>query len=201
MEKRILIYTAITGEYEKPRNDIQVETLDLFKDPMRSARMHKCLTPDFWKYDYSIWIDGNTSLKVKPEFLINELGDDDILVYQHWRDCTYDEGKEEILECLGKPEEVKMIETQMKKYRDEGMPEHNGLAATTYVIRRHTKPVEAFNNLWWSEICLGSKQDQLSFNYCVWRLGIKLRYFKEKHFDIHKINSNFNYYKHNDKVS
>lgn len=197
---KILVHTAITGEYEKPRNDIRVETLELFKDPMRSARMHKCLTPDFWDYDYSIWVDGNTSIKTPVAKLINELGEDDILVYKHWRDCTYEEAIAEI-GCAENQEEIDDIEKQMEKYRKEGFPEHCGLGATTYVIRRHNKKIEEFNNMWWAEICKGSKQDQLSFNYCVWRLGIKLRYFEEEHFDIHKINSHFNYFNHNDYVN
>ena len=196
---KILVYTAITGGYEKPREDIRVETLDLFKDPMRSARMHKCLTPDFKEYDFSIWIDGNTSLKVTPEFLIKELGDNDILVYSHWRDCIYDEATAEKEECIAlkKPiEEIKAIDNQMLRYRKEGYPEHNGLAATTYVIRRHTEAVDDFNNLWWAEICRGSKQDQLSFNYAAWKLGTRIKYFEEKHFDIHRDNKYFNYKPH-----
>ena len=115
---KILVYTAITGGYEKPREDIRVETLDLFKDPMRSARMHKCLTPDFKEYDFSIWIDGNTSLKVTPEFLIKELGDNDILVYSHWRDCIYDEATAEKEECIAlkKPiEEIKAIDRELEE--------------------------------------------------------------------------------------
>lgn len=196
---KILTYTSITGGYERPRSDVRVRTLDPFKDPMRSARMHKCLTPDFEEYDFSIWIDGNTSLKVTPEKLIEELGDADILVYKHWRDCTYDEALAEI-GLTQTQDEIDDILSQMQRYRAEGFPTHFGLAATTYVIRRHNKEVEKFNNYWWAEICRGSKQDQLSFNYCAWKLGIKIKYFKESHFDIHKNNSNFNYVNHGEKI-
>jgi len=202
MKDKILLYTAITGNYEQPRDDIRVETSDLFKLSVRDARMHKCLTPDFDKYDYSIWIDGNTSLKVSPEFLIKELGDADILVYSHWRDCVYDEGRvvEKIVD--GKHGEFEAIMYQMIRYKEEGYPNHNGLAATTYVIRRHNKAVAAFNNLWWAEISKGSERDQLSFNYAIWKLGnIKLKYFEEKHFDIHRDNTYFNYVLHNEKLT
>lgn len=196
---KILVYTAITGNYDEPRDDIRVETLDLFKDPMRSARMHKCLPPDFDEYDFSIWVDGNTALKVAPEEIIKELGDADILVYSHWRDCVHDEATAETEECiaLGKPqEEIDVIATQMGRYRKEKYPEHSGLAATTYVIRRHNERVRQFNYIWWAEICMGSKQDQLSFNYACRKAGVKLKYFEEKHFDIHKINNYFKYKPH-----
>jgi len=192
MNNRILIYTSITGGYEQPRNDIRVETKDLFRDPRRSARQHKCLIPDFWEYDYSIWVDGNTSLEVTPGELIAELGDADILVYKHWRDCIYDE-------AYSLPKS-KTIDDQMCRYKSFGYPEKNGLAATTYLIRRHNFAVEMFNNMWWSEICRGSERDQLSFNYVAWRLkdSIKIKYFKESHIDIHKNNTKFKYKKHNE---
>ena len=188
----ILLYTAITGNFDKPRTDIKVINTELFKDPRRSARQHKCLTPDFWQYNYSIWVDGNTSLKVDPQVLIDELGDADILVYKHWRDCIYDEAA--VLTKAGHNKDI--INNQMNKYILEGYPKHNGLACTTYIIRKHNLKVEEFNNMWWSEICRGSERDQLSFNYVAWRTGINIKYFNESHIDIHKKNTNFNYTEH-----
>lgn len=187
-----MIYTAITGGYEKPRNDILVLTDDPFKDPRRSSRMHKCLPP---KAEYSLWLDGNTSLKVSLDYLISEyLKNCDICVFKHpIRDCIYQEAKA----C----QELKLdawdvIEEQVNRYRAEGYPEHNGLAATTYVLRRHTPQIEALNNMWWAEICKGSKRDQLSFDYCCWKLGIKYNTFSETHKDNFKHNKYFDYYEH-----
>jgi hypothetical protein len=197
---KILLYTAITGDYDKPRDDIRVETIDICKDSMRSSRFTKCVTPDFNNYDFSIWMDGNTTLKVDPQLLIEELGNYDLMVYSHWRDCIYGEAVEELKECLylKKPqEEIDIISEQMNRYKKEGYPSHNGLGVNTYIVRRHTKEIEAFNNAWWVEICKGSKQDQLSLNYTAWKLGIKIGYFKEKHFNIHKENTYFTYYAHN----
>lgn len=191
---KVLIYTAITGDYEQPRTDIQVyglvEEEDRFKDPRRSARRHKCLTPEFWDYEYSLWIDGNTYLDTTIEELIAELGDNDILLYKHWRNDIYEEAA--VLP------ESKVITEQINKYAKEGLPINSGLAATTYIFRRHTQAVEEFNNMWWAEICRGSERDQLSFNYVAWRLKdkVKVKYFDETHYDIHKINTNFKYKQH-----
>lgn len=187
----MIIYTSITGGYEQPRNDILVLSNDPFKDSRRSARMHKCLPP---KSDYSLWIDGNTSLKVSPESLKKFLKTD-IAVFKHpLRDCIYQEA-----EACRSLDDPSIIQEQMSRYRAEGYPEHNGLAATTYVLRRHTPKMEAFNNLWWSEICRGSKRDQLSFNYAAWKLKVEVSYFyKEVWEDNFKHNELFNYKKHNE---
>jgi len=40
------------------------------------------------------------------------------------------------------------------------------------IIRRHTKKIEQFNNAWWAEYCRFSVRDQLSFMYCLDKIGI-----------------------------
>ena len=92
-KKTILIYSAIIGNYDNKRDDIKVFQEDILKDPIRSARYYKCVTPDFYNYDYSIWIDGNTYFKqgITPQLLIKQLGDADIIAFKHWRNCVYNE--------------------------------------------------------------------------------------------------------------
>jgi len=81
---KILLYTAITGGYEQPREDIKVYSEEIMKDPKKSSLFYKSLTPDFDKYDYSIWMDGNTTLKVDPEYLIDKyLKNASIAVLRH----------------------------------------------------------------------------------------------------------------------
>jgi len=193
--KKYKLYTAITGGYEKERKDIEVYTNEIMQDPKKSSLFYKALTPDFEDYEYSIWMDGNTSLKVDPEYLIEKyLKNDDIAVLRHPdRDCTYMEAKtcQELNLDLSDT-----IENQMNRYKGYGFPKDNGLSCTTYILRRHTDKIREFNALWWSEICKGSRRDQLSFDYCLWKLGIKPRWFDTYHFDSHKINPYFNYKLH-----
>ena len=167
------------------------------KDPKKSSLFYKSLTPDFDKYDYSIWMDGNTTLKVDPEYLIDKyLKNASIAVLRHPdRDCIYEEAKT----CQKlKLDSIRTIEEQMTRYREAKYPENNGLSCTTYILRRHTGRVKEFNEKWWAEICKGSRRDQLSFDYALWELGIKPKWFDVYHFDSHKINPYFNYTKHNE---
>ena len=196
---KILVYTAITGGYESPREDIKVFTKEIMVDPKKSSLFYKALTPDFDEYDYSIWMDGNTKLKVPPEYLVGKyLKNASIAVLRHPdRDCIYDEAKT----CLTlNLDSLDVIESQIRRYRKDGYPKDNGLSCTTYILRRHTGKVADFNRIWWEEICKGSRRDQLSFDYALWKAELKPKWFDMYHHDSHKINPYFDYKKHhNDK--
>lgn len=197
---KILLYSAITGGYELPRDDIKVYTKEIMQDPKKSSLFYKALTPDFEKYDYSIWMDGNTELKVDPEYLIEKyLKNASIAVLRHpERDCIYEEAKVCQKLNLDQPE---VIAKQMVRYIEEGYPKDNGLSCTTYILRRHTGKVAEFNRLWWAEICQGSRRDQLSFDYALWKLEMKPKWFDVYHYDSHKINDYFNYKEHANAIS
>lgn len=70
----------------------------------------------------------------------------------------------------------------MERYKKEGMPRNLGLIETNLMVinLRHTA-TRPFFELWKKEIEAGSHRDQLSINYCLWKLGIKHKaIFKEK---------------------
>jgi hypothetical protein len=99
------------------------------------------------------------------------LRDSDIAMFKHYkRDCIYDEAK--VCKKM-KLDDPGIIDRQMAKYKKEGYPAKNGLNEGTIILRRHTKKIEEFNNLWWSEISSGSRRDQLSLNYCLWKLRLR----------------------------
>jgi hypothetical protein len=58
-----------------------------------------------------------------------------------------------------------------------GYPKGKGLSETSAVLRKNTAKIVSFNEAWWSEISRGSRRDQLSFDFLVWKLGIKRRHF------------------------
>lgn len=160
----------------------------IFSDPRRNARYHKA-KPEFDSL-FSIWIDGTVTLVKSPQWLIdNELGDCDMAVFRHMeRDCLYDEAKECIKLNKDKRE---VIEKQVARYQQEKYPAGNGLASTRMVIRRNTPAVRRFNKLWLEEIIHYSLRDQISFNYCVWKAGVRFRYFEGDSLDGRLISSEY----------
>lgn len=191
-----MLYTAIIGNRDLPRTDIKVFSEPLFLDERRTARQYKILSHQYINKDYSLWIDGNIDLKIPeaellPMLIEKYLKDTDIATMIHpTRDCVYQEAETCKELKLDLPE---VIDEQMKKYREEGYPEHNGMVASTFILRRHTPKIKALNNYWWSELCRHSKRDQLSFNYVCWKLGIKYNLFDGQWQD----NPYFKYNKHN----
>jgi len=136
------------------------------------AKIYKILPHLFFKAKYSLWVDGNVEILKMPS--VDYLKDADMAVFNGYtNDCIYQEARD----CVSK-DDKNVIDKQMKRYRDEGYPSHNGMFACTVLLRKHTKRTEEFNNMWWAEICRGSHRDQLSAQYVVHKVGLKLNYMK-----------------------
>ena len=70
-----------------------------------------------------------------------------------------------------------LIEKQMKKYAGEGYPPKNGLIVSGVMMRRHNEDdVKKTMEKWWEELKYGSKRDQLSFDYSVYKTKLEFNY-------------------------
>lgn len=167
-----MAYTAITDNYDVPRDDIKVfSEYDAFKDPCRNAKIYKILSHHYDDSEWSVWVDGGIFLpKWKEEEMVRIVKEShkDIGVFIHptyrnttW-DCIYHEA--EVCKELGL-DNPDIIDAQIARYRKAGYPEHNGMAACGVIIRHHTEEIKRLNEKWWAEICVGSKRDQISFPF------------------------------------
>lgn len=134
----IKVYTVNVGDVDVKRKDNAIVFAEpgIFTEPKRQANMYVALAHRFVKADVSVYLAGNIILKSSPEEIVNDLlGENDIAVYKHYRrDCIYAEAGVVINSDKGSPG---IIYTQMERYRKDGYPEHNGLAETGMIIRRH----------------------------------------------------------------
>ena len=121
--------------------------------------------------DISIWHGGNVMLRGDINQLLETVSNNDISIIKHnQRNCIYEEAKV----CMDwKLDNPLTIKSQMERYKRDGYPAGNGLSAAFLIVRRNTKQIRGLMDLWWSEIIKGSIRDQLSFDYCCWKLGIK----------------------------
>lgn len=138
----------------------------------RSSRLPKILAHEFLKdYEYSIYIDGHIKLKADPDKLLKYLGENDIAFFKHpWRSCIYDEANAVIDQNRDQPQ---IVGNQMNMYLKEGYPKNNGLICGHVIVRRHNDKIAELNKLWCDIYSNYSQRDQLSFNYCAWKLGVK----------------------------
>ena len=154
-----MIYSAITGKFDKARKDIKVfKAYNQFKDQRRNAKIYKVLSHLYDKDEYSVWVDGNIYLKHPIEYFIKLLGDADIACFPHPE--RVDLYQEAMFCKMFNKDTTSVINKQVRRYK--GI---TGLWACGVIIRRHTDEIKWRNEQWWAEICAGSMRDQISFPY------------------------------------
>lgn len=113
--------------------------------------------------DYSIWHDGNFQMKASPtETVAKLLRTADWAAHKHpARDCIYDEARILLSEKIGTGA---LVERQIGRCREVyGHPEHFGLWANGFIVRRHNGTTAALNEAWWKLFADGCERDQVSF--------------------------------------
>jgi hypothetical protein len=193
---RVAVYTVVLGNYDSlcpppsstadficftddPATVVsgwqvrEVSKVDLTSDDarVRAARRIKLLPHEYLPdYDVWIWIDGNLALVQEPRELASRyLKCVDLVTFKYPgnRDCLYDEAQA----CIErKKDDDTLIREHVRRYHEEGFPAHQGLVETSVILRRNTPTIRRFNETWWHELTLGSRRDQLSFNYVAWKL-------------------------------
>jgi len=154
----------------------QIKKMDLnHLISVRRQRLIKICIPDdiFDNYEYSIYVDCKRPYSIDFKYLLKHmLPGSDILTRQHRRrSCIYDEGEF----CIEKKKDKEeTISGQLDFYRSEKYPVHNGLHASGLLLRRHTKELKVFSNLWWEQIEMYSHRDQISLPYVAWKHGMKI---------------------------
>lgn len=196
--KQIALYTAIFGRVSRfviPK--ISDKTVDRYLFTNINIRSHfynikymrlkgirpsvmkqryiKTCIPDeiFNNYEYSVYIDCKRPFNINFKQLLDamEPGSDFLTRPHRKRSCIYDEGNF----CVQKKKaNKKEVEQQLNFYKSEGYPEKNGLHASGLLLRKHTKEVKEFGELWWEQIKKFSHRDQISLPYLAWKHDFKI---------------------------
>lgn len=144
------------------------------EDPTRTARWHKLHAPDlFPDAETVVWIDGNITLLPGVEREIREkllAGPNPIATLRHF---DRDNIRDEVETCVfyGNDDPA-LLRAQAARYLAVGLPERHPFAETTIVALRPTDPrVRAVFATWWEELAAGSRRDQISFPFALWKHG------------------------------
>lgn len=196
---KIIVYTCVTGNYEKPVFHTKLEeniSYLCFTDNLKSVSKNWVYKPiinldhlnnkdknRFIKmnphiflpeHEISIYIDGNIEIIGNLNKLIISLqkAEEDIFFYEHsYRNCIYSEAEIIVKESISW---FWSAYKQIKKYYLEGFPEQVGLYEANIIIRKKTDRLIPLMNLWWQEYNFGSKRDQVSLPYVSKKLGFKI---------------------------
>jgi hypothetical protein len=121
-------------------------------------------------YDVTLSVGGKIEINCNLDVLFRQYfnEDDDMMICRHpERDCVYDEA--DVCTALGK-DDASRIHAHMQEYRAAGYPPHHGLYSSIIIGRRHDRQhLKDMCELWFAELKRGSKRDQLSLNYTIWR--------------------------------
>ena len=172
-------------------------SLPLYEDNNRNAKRFKVLPHRYFQdYEYSIFIDGNMSVRGNINELVDKyLKDANVAFFSHSsnnldsRYSAYEEaqtifdlGEKNMKRTpergiLNYKDNPFVIEKQMERYNILRYPSNNGLITGMVILRRHNEKdcIQAMED-WWTEIKYNSKRDQLSFNYVAWKNNLKFNY-------------------------
>ncbi len=195
---KIAVYTCIIGSYDVLRlpehlspeidyhvfADIALNGYGVFTvhpvepireaDPARRSRHPKLQACHSLRgYDMVIYADANVLIRGDLTDMVRNFmasGTPLGFVPHPARDCLYDEA----VDCfIAKRDLASRIVPQMLAYRQEGYPAHQGLhEANLFAFRPKHPGVTAFFDAWWAQLAAGSRRDQLSMGYVLWKSGL-----------------------------
>jgi len=140
--------------------------------PRRAAKAAKCRPWWFTEEPASLWLDG--AFEVGPglrQAVDEHLADADLVAWAHpsGRTDAYQEARFcfDIPKYRGEP-----LAGQIAAYEQAGLPRGSGLWEVGMLARRHTPAIRGHGHRWAAEIERWSIQDQVSFPYACWALGV-----------------------------
>ena len=202
--KKVVIYTCITGKYDNifepiikeekcsyflytNNQNILSEKFEIIEIPERIREAYKdnILINRYIKmhphelfeneFDYSIYIDGNIKIISNISSFINNVSmKNGIAMHKH-----------SIRNCIYKEEKAlrllhkgnkKKIRQQLTDYKNKGFPSDYGMLEANVIVTdlNNPKSKDIFNK-WWSEFIYSeSYRDQLSLPYILWKENIKV---------------------------
>lgn len=197
MNKRILIYTAITGGYDALLQPCQppegfdflcfvsrgmkhseyegvwrIEEIPYEWDDMTLLARSQKLNPHTVlpeAYDYSLWVDGNILIKDSSLYdICRDLADRDVH-FAGIRHPFRDCVYEEMEAVLRNRRESLWKVLRLATFLcSKRVPRHAGLMETNIIFRRHNDPVVVeFDRWWWECLIKFSNRDQLTQTFAL----------------------------------
>lgn len=175
--------------------EIMVDNTYKHLHPRLQARYRK--THPFEKFDWDvIRIDwwGRLMQENSLEYLMSFL-EWDILTHKHATRTTPLEEAEWCRDNISPKSVWLPIVEQVLHYYDQWYDELHWLSATGMLIFKKSNKLTNFLDMWFNEMTKRTYQDQLSFEYCIWKCDIDRDWFPFNQFNTEHINFLHNHLK------
>ncbi len=203
---KIVVYTCITDDYDNlkevmdPKDNIdyicftnkkiisnvwEIREIPEMLNKLSSTKIARCIKvlPHLFlkNYEISVWIDASIEIVGDTNIFLKDNLKNYFSVSRHpYRNCVYTEA---IAVIDRKKDLAENVIPQILKYNKNGYPEIYGMVQTGILIRKHNeKKCIEICDAWWKEILNGSKRDQLSFNYAIWKQKVVVDLFDPSEF-------------------
>jgi hypothetical protein len=150
-------------------------------NPRRTARRVKALSHRlFPTADVAIWIDASFELQVLPHVLVNDMMTTGCVLaglrHPDRRRIT-EEAQVVSEQRMAKADDVaRQLSTYQHDKFDTPNAPQGVLTTTGLLVRTHTPRVKEFNERWWHEMKAHTLRDQLSIDYCAFKLELSIGY-------------------------
>lgn len=161
--------------------EIKSETWEVIKvlptkAPATKSRRYKCQPHLIFGDTPTIWVDACLDCFFDPEDLLKKYKGV-ITNFEHPDRCRIKNEAKAIIKAQKAPE--KEITNQLSAYQKEGFDLDSrpmqSLSNNGFILRRNCQKL---NELWWHEVKTKSRRDQMSLDYCAWKLGITINKFQ-----------------------
>ncbi len=200
---RVVVYTCVFGHTDplhEPMNisgarfvcftdrnigskNWEIVRVENVEAPTRLSRTYK-LTPHklFPDAEISLWMDASFSLRIPIDDAIASHPETIIRFKHKDRSRIKDEAAEIARIGKAKPEPTF---AQLATYQAEGFDTDQNpmqeLSCNGVLMRRHTPEIAALNDLWLEQLNRHTLRDQMSLDYCLWKLGINAGFWPGTH--------------------
>jgi hypothetical protein len=113
-----------------------------------------------------MWIDGTFFINIDLNRWWRRFKLPMTCINHPFDDCIYTDVKSCISGGKGKFWD---LVRQASDYKNEGLPENNGLISSGILMRQKTDEVIALHRTWWEQIEKYSHRDQIGFGYAAWK--------------------------------
>ncbi len=146
------------------------------KHPRHEARVIKLSSHLLFPEEkWVVWADASMEFKFGGwDRLMNDKGNHYVSCLEHPdRQNVYSEGLE--LLSMESQSDPKLVQRCLQHFRADGFVSLS-LSTTGLLVRRLSQNVIEFNSLWRQHLDRYGIDDQLHFDYCVWKIGLKPHY-------------------------
>ncbi len=149
------------------------------KDSRKKSREIKIANHRFFNYDVCLYLDARFTIKTNLDSMVKKYLKKNIAVMS--RKKRHRDHKEEIDLCIRlKLDNKKVLTKQFNEYKSDSFPSNARLYSPGIMLKKNSKEIRKFMELWYNEVDKHSYRDIVSFAYVLWKYPVEISVMPHK---------------------